>query len=203
MKRYIVAGASALALAALSTPAVAATDNAVTSTRVAPGDECGTAVITWENPTEWKFFGDYRIGDEQGTPADPELPATIPEGPLAGEPYGPTYHLTDVPAGETVTETVTVPDGTEPVTVSAWIKRGPENHSYSVAAPVNITPCAPETTEPTDPPQTTEPSSPAPTTPGDEDDTSDDDVEQVGDEPDEDGTAPTPTPQEGHIAVTG
>lgn len=210
MKRYMLAGASALALAVTSTPALAQ-DYEQTSTSIAPGDACGTAVITWDNPTEWEFFGDYRVGDEQGT-ADDVTGQNISEGPLEGEPFGKTYNLTDLPAGQTVTETVTVPEGTEDVQVSAWVKRGPEQRSYSQAAPVSITPCPPETPDPTTPPEPAEPTEPS------EEPT---ETKPAGDKPDKDDKhkhgkdhksvdqveakkeAPTPTPQEDHIAVTG
>jgi hypothetical protein len=115
-----------------------------------------------------------------------------------------------VPAGESVSVDIEV-TGDEPVNVSAWVKRGPEQRSFSEAEPVSVTPCEPEPTEPPSSDPTTPPGTPdptkdpsetdEPTTEPTDDDTDKGDVD--GDEADEDGSAPTPTPQKAHLDVTG
>jgi hypothetical protein len=164
--------------------------------------------VTFDNPTEWTFWGDYKVGDETGEP-DAATGGTIAEGPLVGQEFGEVYHSTEVPAGESVSVDIEV-TGDEPVDVSAWAKRGPEQRSFSEAAPVSVTPCE---QEPTEPPVTTDPATPPGTTdpttdPSETDestteptDTNNCDVD--GDEAEDDGSAPTPAPQPGDLSVTG
>ena len=216
MRRITTVGAATFALALMATPAVAGDDQeqtpdyGVTTTTLTENDKCGTFTVTWDNPTQWTFFGDYEMGQQDGQ-ADAVTGEKISEGPLAGESFGKTYNQTPVPAGESVTEKIELPPkyaGKGEVTIKAWIKRGPEQHSFSKAEPITITACEPDTTEPTPTPPPTDGEQPPAddenddkSPAGDDEPTTDDDDDQ--DEADEDGIAPTPEPQEAHIAVTG
>lgn len=212
MKRIIV-GVSALALALTVTPSAAAQDPAygVTTSSVAQ-EECGTATVTWSNPTEWTFFGDYKLVGEGGGESDDVTGQTIGEGPLAGQPFGKVYHQTEIPAGETVSVPLEFDEDAHDgqVKVMAWVKRGPEQRSFSAGEAVVDTDCA-APVEPTEPPVTSEPTVPPTTDPNtDPTETSsptteptDDEEIQDGDEAEADGSAPTPTPQKAHLAVTG
>lgn len=219
MRRTIFALTGTLALLALAPPASATEpEYGVTTTTITPGDECGTATITWTNPTPWEFTGDYKLVGEGGGTPDEMTGQTIAEGPLAGKPFGKLYDPQPVPAnGDQVSKTLTFEEDAHDgkVKVMAWVKRGPEQMSFSAGearvdtdceAPVE--PSEPPTTDPTEPTveptesPTTEPSTDpsetdAPTT----EPTDDEDVD--GDKANDDGSAPTPVPQPAHLAVTG
>lgn len=122
-------------------------------------DECGTATVTYTNPTEFEFVGDYQIGSEGGQ-ADAVTGETIAEGPLAGEKWGNVFHPTPVAPGDATTVDVEVPadtadvNGDGVITVRAWIDRGPEQHWFAPPVHTEVELCEPETTtspEPEDP----------------------------------------------------
>ncbi|MCP2255828.1 hypothetical protein LY13_004610 [Prauserella aidingensis] len=119
-------------------------------------EECGIATVTFSNPTDFKFFGDFQIGSESGT-ADDVTGDTIEEGPLENETWGNVFHLTPIAAGSEETVTVEVPvdtpdvNGDGVITVRAWIDRGPEQHFFAPAQSVDVDLCEPESTTPPNP----------------------------------------------------
>lgn len=127
-----VGGALALALAA---PAAAEYGQISTGHELTA--ECGEVTLTYVNPTPHGYGGDYRLGDEPGTPDDhsDHVPS---EGPWAGEPLGDRYNRVSLPAGQTVTVVVEV---TEDTTVSYWANRGPENRAYAAKQTVDVVAC--------------------------------------------------------------
>lgn len=219
MRRTIFALTGTLALLALAAPAAATEpEYGVTTTTIT--EECGTATITWTNSTPWEFTGDYKLLGEGGGTPDEMTGQTIAEGPLAGKPFGKLYDPQLIPAGDNATKTLTFAEDSHDgkVKIMAWVKRGPEQMSFSAdearvdtdcEAPVEpseppVDPTEPPV-EPTEPP-TTEPSTDPSTDPSETDapttePTDDEDVD--GDKANDDGSAPTPVPQPAHLAVTG
>lgn len=129
-----VAAGGALALA-LAAPAAA--DYGQTSASHELTADCGEVTLTFVNPTVGNFSGDYRVGDEAGTPD--QFSEIIPnEGPWAGMKLGDRYNRVSLPAGATVPVVVPV---TEDTTVSYWVNRGPENRSYTGIETVEVTAC--------------------------------------------------------------
>lgn len=129
-----VAAGGVLALA-LAAPAAA--DYGQTSVSHEVTADCGEVTLTFSNPTVGSFSGDYRLGDEDGTP-DAFSDIVPKEGPWAGEPLGDRYNRVSLPAGATVDVVVEV---TEDTTVSYWVNRGPENRAYAGVQTVDVTAC--------------------------------------------------------------
>lgn len=152
MRPILLALATPAALVLLAAPA-GATDEPTTTAEIT-SEDCGSASVTFTNKTTHTFWGDYRIGDENGK-ADDVTGLIIKEGPLAGEPFGSTYHLTEIPGGRTTT--VTLPPFPEDshggeVTVTAWVNRGPEQNWFAAPDTVTVTTDCVEEPEPgTDP----------------------------------------------------
>lgn len=126
------------------------------------------ATITYTNsvPDEfsgsWAYWGDYRVGEQAGQPdsAFPDLPldsdgelvvedyqdghnhgvdpdTLITSGPLAGEAFGLQYNPVLIHRGDTRIVDVAV---NAPTTLTAWIKRGPEQPWYVGEVVVEV-PC--------------------------------------------------------------
>lgn len=168
-----------LAGAMLATPANATTaqddtelpsdrgDSEYLSVTITVTDNCA-ATITYTNsvpdglPGSWAYWGDYRVGDEEGAPDSdfPPLPrdddgqliiedyadahdhGVTPEqqitvGPLAGTAFGLQYNPVLIHRGATRTVNVEVD---APTTLAAWIKRGPEQEWYVGEVNVEV-PC--------------------------------------------------------------
>lgn len=161
MKKVLLAPLAALGLLAFSAPASATPDYPATAVAIA-SEGCGTATITYDNPTDWTFWGDYRVGDEAGE-GDDATGIVVAEGPLAGQEFGNVYHLTEIGPGGTEQVEVSVPEDAHggSVDVTAWINRGPEQHSFAAHVTVTVdTDCeepsttAPPSSDPTQPPST-------------------------------------------------
>lgn len=147
------------------------------------------ATITYINnvPDElagsWAYWGDYRVGDEEGRPDSefPDLPrdndgqlvvedyqdghnhgvspdTLITSGPLAGEAFGLQYNPVLIHQGKTRIVEVVVD---APTTLAAWVKRGPEQPWYVGEVAVEV-PCEQADDTP--------PASPTPAPPADDDD---------------------------------
>ncbi|WP_007027027.1 hypothetical protein [Saccharomonospora iraqiensis] len=261
MRKSLIAPLGALAALAFVTPASAQDQsgelpgevNTWINVHECAETEAGTKVATvvFENSTEHTFFGDYRIGDEEGTPDD-ATGQEITEGPRAGQEFGPVYNQVEIPAGSAdgdevrvhleLGDELTEDQGAGSVTISSWVERGPEQKNFTTNREKEATTdCAEEDPTPSsnpspDPSQPTEPTDPGGQDPvydcdsltreeaqdilnedtsdphgldgngnglacEDDEDPSDDEL--PGDEPDENGKAPKPVPQPGHLPVTG
>lgn len=128
------------------------------------GDACGTptvtvdgdcelVVLTFANPTEHYFSGDYRVDGEAGI-ADQWSEMEIEEGLHAGELFGDRYHEVDLPPGQSQQVELTFDAGTGEHTVEAVIRRGAEQLWYAEWTTVTVD-CGQPTPTPT----------PAPTVP--------------------------------------
>lgn len=96
---------------------------------VALDGDCEAVEIVFTNGSDHAFFGDVRVDGADGEP-DEYSEDGIGEGPLADEPFGDRYRSVEIPAGETVTETVTFEEESGEHEVEAVVRRGPEQHWY-------------------------------------------------------------------------
>jgi LPXTG-motif cell wall-anchored protein len=123
---------------------------------------CGKVEIKIVNATKWPFSADLRLDDEPGV--DDEVTGmTIAGGPHKGKPFGQRYTKVELPAGETVTHTVTVPEDSGEHHVAYRVWRGPENDLYldwTVVEGVESD-CEPEPTASASPEPTVEPTATA------------------------------------------
>lgn len=120
--------------------------------------DCTEVAVTFTNTSGHPFFGDIRVDSEAGEP-DEWSDDVIGEGPLEGEKFGDRYRNVDLPAGETVTETLEFEDGSGEHLVEAQVRRGPEQHwlvgwvGHTVdCGEPEPTPSASATATPTEPP---------------------------------------------------
>ncbi|SNS38526.1 hypothetical protein SAMN05216276_1008176 [Streptosporangium subroseum] len=100
--------ATAAVADATPTPTPSATQAAAAPTvpSAAAVNECGKLTLTFNNPTRFAYTFDYRV-DDQRPKHPPVVDATIKEGPLAGQKFGPRYNLVKIDG--VGTKTVTLP----------------------------------------------------------------------------------------------
>lgn len=91
---------------------------------------CDQVVLTYSNPTEHYFSGDYRVDDEAGTP-DQWSDMEIGQGPHAGELFGDRYQQVDLPPGQSSTVEVGFGELSGEHLVEAVIRRGAEQEWYA------------------------------------------------------------------------
>lgn len=92
--------------------------------------DCDEAVVTFANPTEHFFSGDYRIDGEDGTP-DQWSDMEVSQGPHAGELFGDRYQQADLPPGQSSTVEVGFGEMSGEHLVEAVIRRGAEQEWYA------------------------------------------------------------------------
>lgn len=109
---------------------------------------CGSATITFVNPTKSLFAFDYRVGDQapRYSPNHPSFPGTIHQGPFIGQPFGPIYTIVNVPAGQTRTVTIALDEeqGGGAVEVMYKLQLGAEQEWFLLPVTFTVgTDCAP------------------------------------------------------------
>lgn len=96
-------------------------------------EACGQVTISYRNNNPLPFFGDYRVGAEEGT-ADEVTGDVIPEGPYEDEAFQRVFNAVELLPEQSTTESLDLAgEGTDgSVEVSAWVERGPEQRSFTL-----------------------------------------------------------------------
>lgn len=137
-KSLTLASLATAGLIALAAPASAQPETALTAST-----ECGTVTVTLVNGGPRLLGVDFGFGDPTRELLDPAL--VIAEGPFAGEPFGlfydaPNGALFTVPAGETSSSTLDIPEdeGGGTVTVVYRARFGPEQNDHLVGGSIQV-----------------------------------------------------------------